>query len=173
MRQWISPVQEGFAAVAEYSQREFSRERLPSDAIAGLNSAVASVPDGMASGLLAGVNPIYGLHVCIAGPIVGGVFSSTQLMVIATTSGLSLTSGQALGHLSSEERAGRLFAMVMLAGAIQAVLGLLHAGALTRFVSFSMMTGFIMGIGVVTILSQLPNAHGLRPRGWEPRLPGD
>src|SRR3712207_1200199 len=41
---------------------------LRDDGLAGLNSAVASVPDGLASGLLAGVNPIYGLYACMAGP---------------------------------------------------------------------------------------------------------
>lgn len=151
------------AAVEQVAQREFVRGRLPSDAVAGLNSAVASVPDGMASGLLAGVNPIYGLYACIAGPIVGGLLSSTQLMVIATTSGLSLTAGQALGHLSAEDRAGALFAMVMLAGAIQVTLALLRVGSLTRFVSFSVMTGFIMGIGVLTILTQIPTLTGYEP----------
>ncbi len=151
------------AAVEEYAQREFARGRLPSDAVAGLNSAVASVPDGMASGLLAGVNPIYGLYACIVGPIVGGLLSSTQLMVIATTSGLSLTSGQALAHLPVSDRASALFALVILAGAIQVVLGLLRVGALTRFVSFSVMTGFIMGIGVVTILTQIPTLTGYDP----------
>ncbi|MCK9485480.1 MAG: SulP family inorganic anion transporter [Dehalococcoidia bacterium] len=151
------------AAVEEYAQREFQRGRLPSDAIAGLNSAVASVPDGMASGLLAGVNPIYGLYACIAGPIVGGLLSSSQLMVIATTSGLSLTAGQALEHLTIEDRTDALFALVILAGVIQVALGLFRVGALTRFVSFSVMTGFIIGIGVLTILTQIPTLTGYAP----------
>jgi hypothetical protein len=70
------------------------RERLPGgrglgrDAVAGLNSTLSSVPDGMASGLLAGVNPILGLYACIFGPIAGALFSSTQLMLVVTTSGI-------------------------------------------------------------------------------------
>jgi Sulfate permease family len=44
-----------------------SRASLREDGIAGLNSAVSSVPDGMASGILVGVNPIYGLYACMVG----------------------------------------------------------------------------------------------------------
>ena len=56
-------------AVANHLRRLPLRGSLRQDAIAGLNSAVSSVPDGMASGILAGVNPIYGLYACMVGPI--------------------------------------------------------------------------------------------------------
>src|SRR5688572_3322522 len=107
------------------------------DGLAGLNSAISSVPDGMASGLLAGVNPVYGLYACMVGPIAGGIFASTQLMVIATTSASALAAGQALAGLPAEARDGTLFLMVVLIGAFQALFGLLGLGRLTRFVSYS------------------------------------
>lgn len=138
-------------------------DSLQKDGIAGLNSAVSSVPDGMASGILVGVNPIYGLYACMAGPIAGGIFSSTQLMIIATTSAASLSAGQALGDLQGAERDNALFLMVVLIGAIQILFGLLRLGRLVRFVSFSVMTGFIIGIAVLTILSQLPTVMGYEP----------
>jgi SulP family sulfate permease len=144
-------------------------ERLPrrahvrEDAIAGLNSAVSSVPDGMASGILVGVNPIYGLYACMVGPIAGGIFSSTRLMIVATTSAAALSAGQALGSLQGDARDNALFLMVILIGALQIVLGLVRTGQLTRFVSYSVMTGFIIGIAVLTILSQLPTISGYEP----------
>jgi SulP family sulfate permease len=136
---------------------------LRDDGIAGLNSAVSSVPDGMASGILVGVNPIYGLYACMMGPVTGGLFSSTRLMIIATTSAASLSAGQALGSLRGGERDNSLFLMVILIGALQIVFGLVGLGRLTRFVSFSVMTGFIIGIAVLTILSQVPTVTGLEP----------
>jgi SulP family sulfate permease len=140
-----------------------SGSSLRQDAIAGLNSAVSSVPDGMASGILVGVNPIYGLYACMFGPIAGALFSSSQLMIIATTSAASLSAGQALGNLQGAERDNALFLMVILIGVAQALFGLLRFGRLTRFVSFSVMTGFIIGIAVLTILSQLPTVTGYEP----------
>ena len=136
------------------------RSSLRDDGVAGLNSAVASVPDGLASGLLAGVNPIYGLYACMAGPIAGGIVSSTQLLIVATTSASSLAAGQALGGLSSPARDNALFVMVLLIGAFQIVFGLLRLGRLARFVSYSVMTGFLTGIAVLTVLSQLPTVTG-------------
>ena len=140
-----------------------SRSSLQEDALAGLNSAVSSVPDGMASEILVGVNPIYGLYACMVGPIAGGIFSSTRLMIIATTSAASLSAGQALGGLSGESRDSALFLMVVLIGGFQILLGLLGAGRLTRFVSYSVMTGFIIGIALLTILSQFPTISGFEP----------
>ena len=151
-------------AVANHLARRLpSRASLREDGIAGLNSAVSSVPDGMASGILVGVNPIYGLYACMVGPIAGGIFSSTQLMIIATTSAASLSAGQALGGLQAEARDNALFLMVVLIGALQVLFGLLRAGQWTRFVSYSVMTGFIIGIAVLTILSQLPTISGYEP----------
>jgi SulP family sulfate permease len=141
------------------------RDRLRRDGIAGLNVALTSVPDGMASGVLAGVNPIYGLYACMAGPIAGSIFSSSTLMIVATTSAASLAAGQALIATPTEDRAGALFLMVLLIGAFQLAAGLLRLGRLTRFVSYSVMTGFIAGIGVLTILTQLPVATGYEPEG--------
>jgi sulfate permease, SulP family len=160
--------QPGLAQLREAVENHLKR-RLPGsdslrrDAIAGLNSAVSSVPDGMASGILVGVNPIYGLYACMMGPIAGALFSSTQLMIIATTSAASLSAGQALGNLQGAERDNALFLMVLVIGAFQALFGLLRFGRLTRFVSFSVMTGFIIGIAVLTILSQLPTVTGYEP----------
>jgi SulP family sulfate permease len=134
------------------------------DAVAGLNSAVSSVPDGMASGILVGVNPIYGLYACMVGPIAGGIFSSTRLMIVATTSAASLSAGQALGGLQGESRDAALFLMVILIGVLQMAFGSLGLGRLTRFVSYSVMTGFITGIAVLTVLSQLPTISGYKPQ---------
>ncbi|MDQ3930816.1 MAG: SulP family inorganic anion transporter, partial [Chloroflexota bacterium] len=139
---------------------------LREDALAGLNSAVSSVPDGMASGLLAGVNPIYGLYACMVGPIVGGIFSSTRLMIVATTSASALAAGQTLSALPpGPSRDNALFVLVILTGVFQILFGVMGLGRFVRFVSYSVMTGFIIGIAVLTILSQLPTIAGYEPEG--------
>ena len=135
------------------------------DGLAGLSSAISNVPDGMANGVLVGVNPIYGLYAAMMGPTTGGLFSSTQLMMITTTAAASLSASQALGGLQSGERADALFVMVMLAGGFQILFGLLGLGRLIRFVSFSVMTGFLSGVSVLLILNQLPVVTGYEPPG--------
>jgi SulP family sulfate permease len=147
------------------------RKRLPGrstlrwDAVAGLSLAVANVPDGMANGFLVGVSPIYGLYATMLGPIVGGLISSTQLMVITTTAAASLTTSQSLAGLSPEGRTSALFVLVMLVGAFQLLFGALGLGRLTRFVSFSVTTGLLTGISVLLILSQIPTIAGYEASG--------
>src|SRR3954469_1707003 len=87
-------------AVANYLQRRLpGRATLRQDVLAGLSLAISNVPDGMANGVLVGVNPVYGLYATMLGPGVGGIFSSTQLMMISTTAAASLSASQALGGL--------------------------------------------------------------------------
>jgi len=130
--------------VANYAPRWLpSGARLRRDSVSGLTVAVASVPEGMAGGILAGVNPIYGLYANIIGPLAGSIFSSTQLMVIQNTSAVSLVAGQSLLGVPPQEHESALFFMVVLAGVIALAAGLLRLGRMTRFVSYSVMTGFL------------------------------
>jgi len=152
-------------AVVNVRRRAPKGEAIRRDVVAGLTVAVASVPDGMASGLLAGVSPVYGLYACMVGPIVGGILASTRLMVITTTSAASLTAGQALLRTSPAERESPVFPMVVGSGAFAIAFGLLRLGRMTRFVSYSVTTGFVAGIAVVLILSQLPTVVGYEVAG--------
>lgn len=153
-------------AVANYAGRLMSGQRhLRNDAVAGLTNAINNVPDGMANAALVGVNPVYGLYATMMGPFTGGILASTQLMLITTTAAASLTAGQALIGVPSEERASALFVMVILVGIILMVLGFLRLGQLTRFVSYSVTTGFLTGVSVLLVLSQLPTVTAYEASG--------
>ena len=71
------PLRKAVASTWNYlpGRRTFGR-----DSVAGLNTAIANVPDGMANAVIVGVNPIYGLYATTLGPLVGGALSSTRLM---------------------------------------------------------------------------------------------
>ena len=135
------------------------------DALAGLSSAISNVPDGMANGVLVGVNPVHGLYATMVGPAVGGLCTSTRLMMITTTAAASLSTSQSLGGLQAEARADALFLMVVLIGACQILFGVLGLGRLVRFVSFSVTTGFLSGVAALLILNQLPVVAGYEPPG--------
>lgn len=147
--------------VANHLRRQFpGRTHMREDVAAGMSLAVGNVPDGMANGFLVGVNPIHGLYATMMGPVVGGALSSTQLMVITTTAAASLTASQPLADMPVEARAGALVVMVVLAGLFQLAFIALGLTKLTRFVSYSVTTGFLTGIAVLLILSQLPTVLG-------------
>jgi SulP family sulfate permease len=138
---------------------------LRQDVVAGVPGAIASVPDGMASAVLVGVNPVYGLYASMAGPIAGGLTASTRLMVVTTTTAAALAAGSAVGGFSSADRPEALFVLTALAGVIMIVAGLLRWGRFTRFVSVSVLTGFLTGVAVNIMLGQLGDLLGSPQKG--------
>jgi SulP family sulfate permease len=141
------------------------RRALRRDAVAGVPGAIASVPDGMASAVLVGVNPVYGLYASMAGPIGGGLAVSTRLMVVTTTTAAALAAGSALRDFSTADRPEALFVLSVLAGVMMIVAGVLRWGRFTRFVSVSVLTGFLTGVGVNIILGQLADLLGSPQKG--------
>lgn len=135
------------------------------DTLAGFVNAVVSVPDGLASAALAGVNPIYGLYTSIAGPVAGSLLVSAQLMQISTTSASALAAGQAIAGYPEEQRERALFLLVVLIGLFLGAFGLMKLGRLVRFVSHAVMTGFLIGVAVVLVLDQFAPLVGFSPRG--------
>src|SRR3954454_18135557 len=87
---------------------------LRQDVVAGLINAVVSVPDGLASAALAGVNPVYGLYTSIAAPIAGSLLVSAQRMQVAPPSASALAAAQAIRAYPEAQRDQALFLLVML-----------------------------------------------------------
>ena len=141
------------------------RPILLKDLLAGLPRAIGSVPDGMASGLLAGVSPVNGLYASAAGPLFGGLTSSTRLMVVTTTSAGALAAASALQGVRPQERAGAVALLSLLAGLVMIGAGLLRLGRYTRFVSHSVMIGFLTGISVNIIFGQISDLTGAPSHG--------
>ncbi len=157
----------GFSAGFRSWVRSVMPERryVGKDALAGLPGAISSVPDGMASAVLVGVNPVYGLYASFAGPVAGGLTSSTRLMVITATTAAALAAGSAVSGLDREERPEALFLLTVMTGLVMVAAGLLRLGRYTRFVSHSVMTGFLTGVAVNIICGQLGDLSGYAAEG--------
>jgi SulP family sulfate permease len=137
------------------SDLRVSRKTVISDLTSGIVMAVVNVPGALAHGVLAGVNPVYGLYSMIAGTTVAALFTSSVIMNVDSTSATALATADALSGTSPERHLQYLVMMVVLVGLFQLVFGLLKLGFLTRFISNSVMTGFVTGIAALTILGQV------------------
>ena len=141
------------------------RRYLRADVLAGLPGAISSVPDGMAASVLAGVNPIYGLYAGFAGPVAGGLTSSTGLMVIGPTTAAALVAGSVISGVDPADQAEFLFLLTVVAGLMMLAAGFLKLGRYVRFVSHSVMIGFLTGVAANIVLGQLPDLTGAPAEG--------
>ncbi|GAA4379845.1 SulP family inorganic anion transporter [Agromyces bauzanensis] len=140
-------------------RRLLRRETLGKDAVAGVVLGIESVPDGLASGLLAGVNPIAGLYAYLFGMLGAAFFTSSSFMAVQATGAMALVVADTdLGSRPDPDRA--LFTLAMLTGVVMIVAGLLRAGRMLRFVPTAVMTGFVTAVGVNIVLGQLSNLTG-------------
>jgi SulP family sulfate permease len=128
--------------------------------MAGLINAIANIPGEMGNAVLAGINPIYALNTLFIGMPVAALLTSTQFMMFDTTSAMTLVAVDGLGSRTGDERAQAMIMIALAAGAFQIALGVLGLGQLTKFVSNSVMTGFLTGIAVSMVLGQLWDLTG-------------
>ena len=137
-----------------------NRKTIGSDFIAGLTLAIESIPDSMATALLAGISPLTGLYTMMIATPVGALFTGSVMMHIATTSAIALAVGSSVSGLPEEQKLQAVILLALMVGVIQIVLGLFKMGFLVRFVPFSVMTGFLNGVAVLIILGQLSDLTG-------------
>ena len=138
------------------------RGNLVPDMIAGLTTGVANIPDAMASAVLAGANPVQGLYAIMIGTPLGAIFGSSAFMNVASTSALAITAGSALADagFTGDAHASAIATLAVLTGVLMLLAGLLKMGRLLRFVANSVVIGFLTGVSINVILSQLSDFTG-------------
>jgi len=146
-------------------RRRFRPKGLREDAIAGLVLGVQSVPDGLATGLLAGVNPLAGLYGYLVGTGTGALFTSSTFMAVQGTGAMAMVIADVPAVRDSVDPTRALVTLSMLTGAAMLIAGLMKLGVLLRFVSNAVMVGFINAVGVNIVLGQLSNLTAYAAEG--------
>jgi len=142
--------------------RRYFLGKFRADLTAGLTVAMVVVPQGMAYAAIAGVNPIYGLFTAIIPAIIAALFGSFPYLVTGPTNPTALVTASVL--LTYSDRTNYLefvLALAILAGLFKLVLGLLKLGSLTKYISNSVLVGFLTGAGVLIITGQIDNLLGI------------
>lgn len=134
------------------------------DLTAGAVLGVQSVPDGLATGLLAGLNPLSGLYGYMVGTAVGALFTSSAFMAVQGTGAMAMVIADVPG-MRGEDAPRMLVTLSLLTGAAMLIAGLLKLGSVLRFVSNAVMVGFINAVGVNIVLGQLANLTGYSAEG--------
>lgn len=149
---------------ATYSLTELRR-----DVVAGLTVATVAVPQAMAYALIAGLSPQYGMYTAIVMTALGSVFGSSRHLINGPTNAISLVvfGAIAAGTTGPDDtnRLEMVSLLAVLAGLIQVAIALLKLGDLTRYVSESVVLGFMAGAGFLVALTQVDKLLGLTPQG--------
>lgn len=156
--------------------REYEPKYLKADFVAGLTTALFTIPQGMAYALIAGFPPSAGISTAIAASILGAVFGSSEFLVNGPTNAISvMLAGNAALFAAQGDPVAAIVLLTLLIGAMQTVAGLLRVGTLTRFVSEPVLIGFTAGAGVYIVINQLPAFLGIPKSqikatlfGWTP-----
>ena len=141
----------------------YSSEELRRDLLAGLTVGAISLPQGMAYALLAGVDPRFGLYSTIIVTAVASIFGSSSHLINGPTSAISLVVFSALAFLDPEQKieaAEAMFLLGAMVGAIQIFIAVFKLGDLTRYISESVILGFMSVACVLLAIGQIGNALG-------------
>jgi len=129
------------------------------DLVAGLVVALALIPEAIAFSIIAGVDPQVGLFASFSIAVIVAITGGRPGMISAATAATAVL----MVTLVREHGLQYLLVATILAGVLQVAAGALRLGGLMRFVSRSVMTGFVNALAILIFLAQIPELVGVPP----------
>jgi SulP family sulfate permease len=129
------------------------------DLLAGVVVALALIPEAIAFSVIAGVDPKIGLYASFSMAVVIAFAGGRPGMISAATGAMALL----MVTLIKEHGLQYLLATTILTGVLQILIGWLRLGVLMRFVSRSVITGFVNALAILIFMAQLPELTNV---GW-------
>ena len=127
------------------------------DVLAGLVVALALIPEAIAFSIIAGVDPKIGLYASFSIAVIVSIAGGRPGMISAATAATAVL----MVTLVRDHGLQYLLAATVLAGILQVAAGLLRLGYVMRFVSRSVMTGFVNALAILIFMAQLPELIGV------------
>jgi high affinity sulfate transporter 1 len=143
---------------------------LRNDLIAGFTVWAVMVPTALAYAGIAGVSPVIGLYTVPLALIGYAVFGTSRSLVVGPDSATALLSAHTVGLLvaqGSPDYQALTSALALLVGVFFLGFGILRLGWLANFIAQPVMKGFIQGLALVTIMTQLPKMCGVKDVGGD------
>ena len=122
------------------------------DILAGIVVALALIPEAIAFSIIAGVDPKVGLYASFCIAVVIAFVGGRPGMISAATGAMALL----MVTLVRDHGLEYLLAATLLTGVIQIIAGYIKLGSLMRFVSRSVVTGFVNALAILIFMAQLP-----------------
>src|SRR6185312_2987471 len=142
---------------------------LPADLIAGLTLAAIAIPEQMATARLGGFEPQIGFFAFMAGSLGFAMLGANRFLSCGADSTITpIFSGglAALAATGSPNYSALAIALALIVGAMLVLSGIFKLGGIANLLSVPVTVGFLAGISVHILVSQLPGALGVEsPNG--------
>ena len=132
---------------------DYSLDKLRGDIFGGLTCSVVGLPVALAFGVASGLGPTAGMYGAIAVGFFAAVFGGTRSQISGPTGPMSIA--MAVIVTAHADTLAEAFTIVVLAGFIQAALGLARIGRFVAYTPYSVISGFMTGIGVIIMIVQI------------------
>ena len=143
---------------------KYKRKLLRFDIIAGLTLAAFAIPDAMAFASLAGLPPEFGLYATIVALLAYFLFGTSRQTSVGPSSSEAILVATVIGVIAVGDPA-RYISLAALAalmvGVIAIIAWVLRLGFLVNLISGPVLKGFMVGMGIVIIVNQLPKLLGI------------
>lgn len=136
-----------------------SRASLRGDIFGGLTAAVVALPLALAFGVASGLGPLAGVYGAIAVGLMASLVGGTPAQISGPTGPMTVVTAAVVVQYA--DNLSMVFTIIMLGGIMQMLLGLLKVGKAIAYTPYSVISGFMTGIGIIIILLQLPAFFGL------------
>src|SRR5262249_42159069 len=145
--------------------RDYRREWITLDAVAGLTTAAVVIPKAMAYATIAGLPVQVGLYTAFLPMVIYAALGTSRPLSVSTTTTLAILAAAAFGEVvpggDPVSLSAACAAMTLLVGVILMLAALLRLGFVANFISEPVLVGFKAGIGLVIVLDQLPKLLGI------------
>ncbi len=138
-------------------------ENLRGDLFGGITAAIVALPLALAFGVASGAGAIAGLYGAIFLGLFAALFGGTPAQVSGPTGPMTViitTVIASLVALQPDKGLGMAFTVVIIGGLFQILFGFMKLGQYLTLMSYTVISGFMSGIGVIVILLQLPPLLG-------------
>jgi len=142
---------------------KYERGWLRADLMAGLAVWAMTVPQVLAYANIAGVPPVYGLYTVPLAMAAYAIFGTSRTLSVGPESAIAIISAVTVSGIvmqGSSEYLALTSLLTLIVGVVFLILGLLRMGWVAKFLSQPVLQGFVQGIALIVIISQVPSLLG-------------
>lgn len=148
-----------------------SKANIKNDVFGGISAGIVTLPVALAYGVATGLGPMAGMYTAVVLGLLAVIFGGTNTQISCPTGAMTVVVAFIIAREvqisgSIESALPILIVIFVLTGLLQMLLGVLRLGMNIRYVPYSVVSGFMSGIGIIIIVLQIKDVFGVYDSGY-------